>query len=125
MTEMEDLKLDRSNLKRKTTVISTRLKKAIQKNLSGAKIQGIYAELETTHLDFLGIDEEYRQNIEEDASLEEDYSKVNNMNLDEYTDSVDGIYKEAIAAFEQFNAQEKEKRASNRLQQEEWRLDSG
>ena len=43
---MEDLKEDRSALKRKVTVLASRLKRAVKKEMSSSAIRGIFAELE-------------------------------------------------------------------------------
>ena len=87
---MEDLKKERSNLKRRVTVLSTRIRKAVQKKLSLSSISSTYNDLENTYLYFLGVDEEYNDTLlQEDETLREEYEKVGGMSLEDYTASVD------------------------------------
>ena len=62
---MEALKQERSNLKRRVTVLFNRLKKAVEKELGPATVASKYSDIEDTYLDFLGVDEEYSLGIEE------------------------------------------------------------
>ena len=98
---MEDLKEERSSLKRKVTVLASRLKRAVKKEMSSTSIRGIFAELEVVYLDFLATDDEYNQAIEEDDQLEGEYAEVNGLSLVDYTESVDTTYKEAQSAYNQ------------------------
>ena len=98
---MEDLKEDRSALKRKVTVLASRLKRAVKKEMSSSAIRGIFAELEEVYLDFLAKDDEYNLAIEEDDQLEGEFAEVNGLNLVDYTDSVDSCYKEAQSVYNQ------------------------
>ena len=115
---MAELKTERSSLKRKLSVLSTRLNKSINQSLSPSAISSTYAELESTYLDFTAVDEEYGAAIDDDPSLEEEFAKVNDLTLEDYTSSVETIYQDAKAAYvkhEQalLNAAKAEKSAAN------------
>lgn len=113
---MDDLKQERSSLKRKITVISTRLQKAIQKDLAATQIQTIYTDLENIYLDYLSTEDEYSQSIDDDPTLEEAYAKVSDMDLQEYAATVEKTYSDAKDSFIEYDTRVKE--LETRLEQQ-------
>ena len=110
MATMDKMKDERSALKRKVTVLATRLKKAVLKGLSSSTISNLFSELEQGYLDFLEKDDEYIQKIEEDESLREDYATVNLLSLEDYTASVDTAYQDAKGVYHQHKKKKKGKK---------------
>ena len=86
---IEDLKRLRSSLKTKITTAGSRLTGAINKKLVSSLISQFYTELETHYLDFTVADQRYNNELESDRSLVEKYEVVNNLNLTQYTETVD------------------------------------
>ena len=101
--EMESLKTDRSTQRRKVSTLANRLKKGIQTGiLNLPALESVYAELQTAYLDFLATHDEYAEEVEK---LEEEekvkYQSVNDLNLEQYTETVKIIYEDAEVAFGQ------------------------
>ena len=99
---IEDLKRLRSSLKTKITTAGSRLTGAINKKLVSSLISQFYTELETHYLDFTVADQRYNNELESDRSLVEKYEVVNNLNLTQYTETVDGVYMEARQVHDEY-----------------------
>ena len=93
--DIEELKKQRTALKTKVTTSSSRLIKASNRKLASSVITQLYMDLETSYLDFSTVDEKYKNKLESDTTLVESYEVVNNLNLSQYTETVDNMYGEA------------------------------
>ena len=108
--KLDDLREDRSDLKRQVTVLATRLKKAIQKGLSNTATRNLFALVENAYLDFLDKDEEYRELVEADDTLGEKYTLVGGKNFAEYTAIVDNAYQEMKTLYDQHKKAKRKER---------------
>ena len=117
MADPSVLKAERSTLKGKVSTGSNRLIKSIKQSLPPAEIKRIFVELQNIHLDFTIVDEQYKNLINSQEELKEEYEVVNGLDLDSYSDSVEAIMKEAsityttheeeMNAFEETNNEER------------------
>ena len=100
--DIEELKGLRSSLKANISNSASRLQGSIARKLSASVINGFYTELETYNLDFYRVNSEYKSKIESDVGLGEHYSVVDNLNLSQYSESVDSIYTDVRAKYDEF-----------------------
>ena len=107
---LDDVREERSDLKRQVTVLATRLKKAIQKGLSNTATRNLFALVENAYLDFLDKDEEYRELVEADDTLGEKYTLVGGKNFTEYTAIVDNAYQEMKTLYDQHKKAKRKER---------------
>ena len=112
---MEDLKVERSALKKKVTVLSKQMKKAIQRRTDIDDLKVINTEMKAVFLEFIKVDEEYGTTLEEDPTLQEKYSVINDLDTEQYTESVISIYEEAKKMYEQCKKEEDEKLARRKI----------
>ena len=106
---MEALKQERSNIKRRVSILYNRLTKAVEKELGPATVSSKYDDLEDAYLDFLGVDEEYSLAIQEDESLKEEFEVVNGLDLAQYAESVEHIWQQAKVIYNHFQSHQVEK----------------
>ena len=92
--DIEDLKKQRSLLKAKVTTSSNRLSKTVGRKLTHSFLSQLYTDLETNYTDFCIVDEQYKSEIDKDASLVDSYEVVNGLNLSKYTEAVENVYLE-------------------------------
>ena len=88
--KMEDLKVERSALKKKITMLSKQMEKAVQRKTATEQLTVIDEEMKSTFQKFVKVDEEYNAMLEKDAKLKEKYSVVNGLDTEQYTESVRG-----------------------------------
>ena len=69
--KMEDLKVERSALKKKVTVLSKQMKTAVQGKTVTEQLKVVSEDMKTTFLKFDKVDEEYKATLEKDGTLTE------------------------------------------------------
>ena len=103
---MNAMKAQRTTMKTKVKTSANRLMKGIQRKSAARLIESYYEGLHENYLDFIDIDCSYIQAIEDDETLIEDFSVVNNLALTEYTAAVDNIFSEAKVEYDQYQLKE-------------------
>ena len=98
--ELESLKVDRSTMKRKVSLIANRIKRSIQEGVT-YNLNATLMELHTTYHDFQSVDEEYSAMVKEDDENKKDYEIINGLDLDQYTTLVKSIKDEAVQCYDQ------------------------
>ena len=89
-----DIKKERSDLKRRITLVSKRVTGSIEREARNTVIAGFYQELESLYCDFLTVNEEYVTLVSSSDEYAE-HITVSGLDLDQYKEDVTSHYDEA------------------------------
>ena len=101
MTSVDDLKQERSDLKKKVTIAARRLNGSIDRSQTDDIIHKFASELEAAYSDFLGVHEDYEDLVNSDENLAE-HGTVNGLTCQQYHDTVNKVYEVAIKNFKDY-----------------------
>jgi len=116
MASIDDLKKERSDLKRQVTITAKRVINSIVRKTSPNIIESFYLDLEKNSSDFGDVDESYAQLISEQAPDLDDHISVGGLDLEAYTSGVEQCYEDAKTKYDNYRVeQDNLKRVQNTL----------
>ena len=91
MASVDELKQERTDLKKKVTIAARRLDGSIDRSQTEDIIHKFASELEAGYSDFLGVHGDYEELVNSDPSLSE-HATVNGLTCSQYLESVTKVH---------------------------------